>query len=91
MHNVISSVSYQRKIIALARDYARRRESFGARIYWHPLHNLVLARLEAETRGTCSLMLELARLLGLQEAGEMGDRDELLLRKVPECLSNLSS
>jgi len=45
-----------------------------------PLHSQTLARMEVETRGCWALTLELARLLGREEAGSATDQDLLLLR-----------
>jgi alkylation response protein AidB-like acyl-CoA dehydrogenase len=80
LHNTVAAVASMRKICCLARDYARRRQAFGRSLAEHPLHLQSLARMEVETRGCLLLLLELARQLGLVEAGVAGDQDTLLLR-----------
>ena len=80
LHNVISSVAGPRKLINLARDYARRRQAFGQVIANHPLHLKTLAKMEAETRGCTALMLDLALKLGLEDCRSIADEDALLLR-----------
>ena len=80
LHNVISSVSIQRKVVQLARDYSQRRMSFGRRIGQHPLHLRTLAQMEVEVRGQTALVLDLARQQGLQDAQEMEANDGSLLR-----------
>jgi len=45
LHNVTSSIAGQRKILSLARDYAKRREAFGDAIENHPLHLQTLAQV----------------------------------------------
>jgi len=80
LHNTVSSCAAMRKIVSLARDYATRRVAFGTAIENQPLHLQTLARMEVETRGCCALMLDLARLVGLDDVGRLGQEDELLLR-----------
>ncbi|KAK2710576.1 hypothetical protein QYM36_011931 [Artemia franciscana] len=80
IHNAIASVSAMRRIIALARDYATRRVTFGKRLINHPLHMKTLARMEVETRGSFSLLMEVARLLGREEANCATDSEKLTLR-----------
>ncbi len=60
MHNVTSSVSSMRKILLLARDYAKRRAAFGNKLQSHQLHLLTLSRMETEVRGCTALMVDLA-------------------------------
>jgi len=80
MHNVLASVSAQRKILQLARDYAKRRMAFGRSVCKHPLHMNTLMTLETSVRGCTILMLELARLMGLEEAGKASEQDAMVLR-----------
>ena len=79
-HNTIMSVASMRKVTFLARDYARRRRAFGRALCDHVLHGQALARMEAETRGCMALMLDLARQMGLEDCGKIGEEDRLLLR-----------
>ncbi len=67
MHNIVSSVACQRKILSLARDYAHRRVAFGKKIAEHPLHLATLSKMETEVRGCTMLLLDLARQMGLDD------------------------
>ena len=80
MHNIIMSVSGQRKILSLARDYAHRRTAFGKLLKDQPLHLNSLLNLETDVRGCTILMMELARLMGLEESGNAGEQDSMILR-----------
>ena len=79
--------SFHRKIIAfignwsnIFRDYAKRRMAFGRSVCKHPLHMNTLMTLETSVRGCTILMLELARLMGLEEAGKASEQDAMVLR-----------
>ena len=78
--NAITSVSGMRRAIALARDYARRRTAFGAKLSDKPLHLETLAALQAELEGALQLAFLTVTLLGRTEAGEANERDHALLR-----------
>lgn len=80
--NSVTSVSFMRRAMALARSYAQQRTAFGARLQDLPLHVDTLAGLEAETQGAFLLAFELVELLGRQEAGELDDSQRALLRVV---------
>ena len=80
LHNVITSVGSQRKMINLARDYATRRIAFGQPISQHPLHINTLSKMETEVRCCTIFMLDLARQLGEEESGSISKDDALLLR-----------
>ncbi|XP_078467763.1 acyl-CoA dehydrogenase family member 11-like isoform X1 [Lampetra fluviatilis] len=80
LHNAISSAAAMRRILSLARDYASRRTVFGKLIKDHALHMQTLARMEVEARGAFLLVMEVARLLGLEEVGDATPRQRLLLR-----------
>lgn len=80
--NSVTSVSFMRRALALARSYARQRRAFGAKLGDLPLHVDTLAGLEAETRGAFLLAFELVELLGRQEAGELDDTQRALLRVI---------
>ncbi|MCZ7680467.1 MAG: acyl-CoA dehydrogenase family protein [Sandaracinaceae bacterium] len=71
-----------RRAIALARDYARRRVAFGARLSDKPLHLETLAGLQAEYEGALQLAFLAVELLGKLETGEAGEREQALLRLV---------
>jgi alkylation response protein AidB-like acyl-CoA dehydrogenase len=80
LHNIISSVALQRKIVSLARDYSQRRMAFDKKIAQHPLHLRTMSHIEVDVRGCTAIMLDLARQLGLQDTGSIEDADRLLLR-----------
>lgn len=80
--NSVTSVSFMRRALALARAYARQRRAFGAKLDQLPLHVDTLAGLEAETRGAFLLAFELVELMGRQEAGEIDDAQKALLRVI---------
>ncbi|XP_032630181.1 acyl-CoA dehydrogenase family member 11-like isoform X4 [Chelonoidis abingdonii] len=80
IHNVISAVAGMRRVINLARAYASKRVVFGKLIKDHPLHMQTMARLEVETRGAFLMLMEIARLLGLEETKMAREQDLHLLR-----------
>ncbi|XP_073169707.1 acyl-CoA dehydrogenase family member 11-like isoform X4 [Lepidochelys kempii] len=80
IHNVISAVAGMRRMINLAREYASKRVVFGKLIKDHPLHMQTVARLEVETRGAFLMLMEIARLLGLEETKMASEQDLHLLR-----------
>ncbi|XP_019362282.1 PREDICTED: acyl-CoA dehydrogenase family member 11-like isoform X1 [Gavialis gangeticus] len=80
IHNVNGSVSGMKRIISLGRDYASKRVAFGKFLKDHPLHMQTMARMEVQRRGAFLLLMEIARLLGLEETSMASERDQLLLR-----------
>lgn len=80
LYNAVSAVSYMRRGIALATDYAKKRRAFGKFLIEHPLHHETLADLEAEYAGALHLVLGLGRLLGRAELGMATPAQVMLLR-----------
>ncbi|HET7396575.1 MAG TPA: acyl-CoA dehydrogenase family protein [Gammaproteobacteria bacterium] len=80
LYNAVSAVSYMRRGLALAEDYARRRRAFGKLLIEHPLHRETLADLECEFTGAFHLVFELAVLLGREETGTATETEQSLLR-----------
>src|SRR6185312_3001212 len=80
LYNASSAVSYMRRGVALAADYAGKRRAFGKLLMDQPLHRETLAELEAEYVGALHLVLHLAALLGKSETGKAAASDEMLLR-----------
>ena len=78
--NAVSAVSYMRRGLALATDYARRRVAFGAPLSEQPLHSVTLAALQAEYEAGFHLTFAVVELLGREEAGEMDAAQRNLLR-----------
>ena len=80
--NAVSAVAGMQRALSLARDYARRRVAFGARLSEKPLHVETLAGMEAEREGAFLLAARAAELLGRAEAGAAGESEHLALRCV---------
>lgn len=78
--NSVCAVSGMRRALALAKDYARRRVVFGAKLADKPLHADTLAGMEAEYEGAFLLAFRAAELLGKDEAGVMNEHEAALLR-----------
>jgi len=78
--NSVTSVAFMRRALALAKSYSAQRRAFGAALGDLPLHVDTLAGLEAETRAAFLLAFELVELMGRQEANEIDDQQEALLR-----------
>ncbi len=69
-------------MVLLARDYSKKRIVFGRVLSELPLHLATLSSMEIETRACQLLVLESARLLGLQESGMASSDDIHLLRLI---------
>ncbi|XP_048582905.1 acyl-CoA dehydrogenase family member 11 [Nematostella vectensis] len=80
IHNSISAVAGMRRIVCLAQDYALRRRVFGKTLAQHPLHVQTIAKLQVELRAAFLLVMEVVRLLGLEECSMATECDKHLLR-----------
>ncbi|XP_027721349.1 acyl-CoA dehydrogenase family member 11-like [Vombatus ursinus] len=80
IYNAICAVGFMRRVVTMAREYATQRFAFGKFIKDHPLHTQTLARMEVQTRGGFLLVMEVGRLLGLEETNLASARDSHLLR-----------
>lgn len=80
LYNAVCAVSYMRRGLALAEDYAGKRHVFGKLLAEQPLHAETLADLHAEFAGALHLVLTLGVLLGREETGVADDNEKLLLR-----------
>ena len=80
LYNAVCAVSYMRRGLALAEDYARKRRAFGKLLAEHPLHRDTLADLHAEFAGALHLVMHLGVLLGREETDAASDDDRALLR-----------
>jgi hypothetical protein len=78
--NAVAAASGMRRGLALARDYARRREAFGGRLADKPLHIETLAGLQAEAEAAFHLAFRAAEWLGREEAGVLDGRGADVLR-----------
>ncbi|XP_071964076.1 acyl-CoA dehydrogenase family member 11-like isoform X1 [Antedon mediterranea] len=80
LHNTLSAASSMRRIVHLARDFCLKRAAFGKVIVEHPLHMQTLSRLEVESRAAFLMVMEIGRLLGLEDCGEASDDELDMLR-----------
>src|SRR5689334_4377549 len=82
--NSVSAVSYMRRALALARDYAGRRVAFGAPLAQKPLHVDTLAGMQAEFEAAFALTFFLVEMLGREETGLLtGSQPEFLRLLTP--------
>ncbi len=78
--NAVSAVSYMRRGLALATDYAARRVAFDAPLSEKALHVDTLAGLQAEFEAGFHLTFAVVELLGREETGEADAAQLNLLR-----------
>lgn len=80
--NAITAAALMRRGVALATDYAARREAFGRPLRELPLHADTLAGLEAELEAALHLAFRLAEGLGVVESGDGDVAGETALLRV---------
>ena len=78
--NAVCAVASMARALALACDYAVRREAFGRPLIEQPLHAQTLAGMRAEFEGAFALAFEVVRLLGRVEQGVAAAHEAALLR-----------
>lgn len=78
--NSVCAVASMARAIALAQDYARRRQAFGHPLLDQPLHVHTLADMHAEFAGAFALAFEVAHLLGRVERGTATGDEAAALR-----------
>ncbi|HUK66265.1 MAG TPA: acyl-CoA dehydrogenase family protein [Anaeromyxobacteraceae bacterium] len=78
--NAVCSAAGMQRALALARDYARRREAFGCPLLHKPLHADTLGGLEAEREGAFLFAFRVAELLGRRDKGLASDEESAALR-----------
>ncbi|MFO7683299.1 MAG: acyl-CoA dehydrogenase family protein [Chloroflexota bacterium] len=78
--NSVTAVSFMRRGLALARDYAQKRAAFGASLAEKPLHLDTLAGLQAEFEAAFMLSFFVVELIGKEENGELSEEEGHLLR-----------
>lgn len=78
--NAVNAVSFMRRGISLARDYARKRFAFGALLRDKPLHAESLADMQCEFEAAFHLTFRVCELLGADDHRALGTRGEHLLR-----------
>jgi alkylation response protein AidB-like acyl-CoA dehydrogenase len=79
-YNACCAVGFLRRGLALARDYARRRQVFGKRLADQPLHQETLAALQVEYEAAFHLAFHLAELMGKDEVDEATAEERAVLR-----------
>ncbi|MDE2196872.1 MAG: acyl-CoA dehydrogenase family protein, partial [Gammaproteobacteria bacterium] len=79
-YNAVAAMSFMRRGIALAADYAGKRRAFGKTLADHALHRETLADLQAEFTGAFHLTFHNATLLGREETEVATDEERALLR-----------
>ncbi|PSQ78637.1 MAG: acyl-CoA dehydrogenase [Bacteroidetes bacterium QH_8_67_23] len=77
--NAVTAVALMRRGLALARDYARRREVFGQPLADQPLHADTLAGLQSTFEAAFHLAFRVVELLGKKEAGTLSGEGRALL------------
>ncbi|MBU8894592.1 acyl-CoA dehydrogenase [Corallococcus sp. H22C18031201] len=88
--NAVGAAWSMRRAMALARDYARRRVQFGAKLSEKPLHVDTLAGLEAEYQAGFLLSFRAVELLGKLET-QTATESELLLQRLVTPLAKLTT
>jgi acyl-CoA dehydrogenase len=78
--NAVAAALGMRRAVALMRDYADKREAFGATLIDKPLHVDTMAETIAEAQGAFLLSFRVVELLGRVEAGEASDSERLVSR-----------
>ncbi|MGI9264239.1 MAG: acyl-CoA dehydrogenase family protein, partial [Gammaproteobacteria bacterium] len=78
--NSVCAAASMRRGLALACDYATRREAFGRSLSQQPLHVATLARLQAEAAGALVFCFRLTDLIGLSETDGLSSLEEAQLR-----------
>jgi alkylation response protein AidB-like acyl-CoA dehydrogenase len=86
LYNCASAVSYMRRIVNLARDYATKRVAFEKKLIQHDLHVRTLAGIEVETRAATLFTLRVAELLGKRDQSRLSKEEKVLIRLLtPVC------
>lgn len=80
VYNGCCAVAGMRRGLALARDYANRRQVFGRPLSEQPLHLATLADLEADFEAALQLVAHCFLLLGREECGEADEDERARLR-----------
>jgi alkylation response protein AidB-like acyl-CoA dehydrogenase len=78
--NAVGAILGMQRAVALTRDYANKREAFGALLIDKPLHVDTMANMIAETQGAFLLAFRVVELLGRIESGEASAAEQLLSR-----------
>ncbi len=85
--NAVCALATMRRCLALAFDYARRRQVFGRTLIEQPLHRATLAALQAEFEAAFQLVFFVTGLLG--RVDQDGSREDRALLRVLTPLAKL--
>ena len=88
--NAVGAALGMQRAVALTRDYARKREAFGAALIDKPLHVDTMAEMIAETQGAFLLAFRVVELLGRIESGEASE-EELLVSRLLTPIAKLTT
>jgi putative acyl-CoA dehydrogenase len=80
LYNACCAVAFMRRGLALARDYATRRQAFGRPLSGQPLHVETLAGLQVDFEASFHLVFFAAQLLGKQEMDTATKQEREILR-----------
>ncbi len=80
LYNATCAAASLGRALALARDYATRRQAFGKLLSEQPLHLETLADLAAEQAGAFHLVFHAAELVGQEETGAASPTERSVLR-----------
>jgi acyl-CoA dehydrogenase len=78
--NAVGAILGMRRAVVLTRDYANKREAFGALLKDKALHVDTMADMIAETQGAFLLAFRVVELLGRIEAGQASEAEQLVSR-----------
>jgi alkylation response protein AidB-like acyl-CoA dehydrogenase len=78
--NAVGAILGMQRAVALTRDYAKKREAFGALLIDKPLHVDTMAEMISETQGAFLLAFRVVELLGRIESGEASEEEQLVSR-----------
>jgi alkylation response protein AidB-like acyl-CoA dehydrogenase len=78
--NAVGAILGMQRAVVLTRDYASKREAFGAALIDKPLHVDTMADMVSETQGAFLLAFRVVELLGRIESGEASTAEQLLSR-----------
>lgn len=80
LYNANTSIASSRRVIALAKNYALKREAYGKKIAFHPLHSRTLSECENLWTGCFLFSFYTTELLGKEECGKATEQEATLLR-----------
>jgi hypothetical protein len=78
--NAVCAIATMRRALALAHDYAQKRQAFGRALIDQPLHRATLDTLQAQFEAAFHLTFYVAELLGLAQSGAANPAQQNLLR-----------